>query len=139
MKRERKARGLTKASLPATRAVLEEVIDKWDWLEEADEALGGAPAAGQAAEEMFDKWVAFTDALQATRRRPAEISSRFTTFIAHAFVFAKSYGENVYWPTVASAGRALVGPKHDVERPALRLVKPPAPKKRAAGKKKGDA
>ena len=51
--------------------------------------------------------------------------SLLADFAAASIIFAKTYGTNVYLPMLESGGEALPPPKHDVERPALRLVKAP--------------
>ena len=82
---------------------------------------GELPPASVLANELFEsysKWRAASMKAGVGNESPSLLSD----FLARADLFCRSYGENVYLPTLFTAGALLTPRAHDVDRMPLRLV-----------------
>lgn len=90
---------------------------------DAREANGGdLPSARVAAQDMFAAFADWTAAMSKPCGATNEMPSLLAEFVSAAAIFAKSYGQHVVLPTLEGGGNFEVPPRHDVERPALRIV-----------------
>lgn len=107
----------------STRLAMRSVYERWRTTEEAIVAdnQGRLPPASVLANDLYE---AYSKWSRAMRRGTDEAApTLFLSFVAHAAIFAKSYGEHVYLPMLVSGGVDDPDPEHDVDRPALRLVR----------------
>lgn len=136
---DREATRLLAKDVRATREVMRSVVRAWERREERlrDENDGELPPVSIAASDLFETFARWTSATtRPARETMGQMPALLAEFVAASAVFAKSYGQNVYLPVLQTNGEFVPPPKHDVERPALRLVKTAKRRKAAEGEKR---
>lgn len=139
-KLDEEATRLLEEDRQATYVVMQSILRAWEGREKREmrEHGGDLPAASLAASSMFEAFARWANLIQRgdLRDHMADMPALLGEFVAASIIFAKTYGNNVYLPVIQANGKFVPPPKHDVERPALRLVKAEKRRKSASNEEK---